>query len=88
MTAFKSEDSKFEAVLASLQGNFIVTTKTTFKNNFASMALSKIFNLQNLSRHDKLEMQAFKITELRVLTNNRNIKDYTKMMAPHATFLE
>lgn len=80
MTSFNKDDSSFEALQTSLNGDLAVTSTVSFEGNQASNALWQIFNFQKLSRRDKLEINAFKILSLKLISNNIDLNQYDKIL--------
>ncbi|CDW74137.1 UNKNOWN [Stylonychia lemnae] len=88
MTTFQKEDSYFEAIQTSLDGDLAVTSTITYTGGYALEALWNIFNFQNLCRRDKLEINAFKILSLSILSNNIELSNYAKLLGQRQDFLD
>ncbi len=87
MGVFRKGDCNIQSVLAVvLGGHLAATTQLKFQNAFAENAFAKIFDLDKMAGHDKKEVSAFKILELRMLFNNMDLTDYIPMVAPGQLF--
>lgn len=71
---FSSDDSSFESILQSLDGDLAVTSTVQFENKHASTGLWNMFNFSKLSRRDKQELAAFKMIDYKVVITNVDVK--------------
>eukprot|EP00347_Sterkiella_histriomuscorum_P015912 403355213 len=86
-SAYKNSDSQYQAILTSINGELAVSQTLTFEGSQASNALWQLFNLNNLARRDKLEINAFKLLNMKVNINNIELTEYSKIFGPQQSFL-
>lgn len=88
MTIYKDDDSYFESLLTSMNGDIFVGSNIKFEGNHAENAVWKLFNLEKLNRKDRLEIKSFKIIQMNVLLNNLDMREYEKVLSHKTSFLD